>query len=430
MDFRATPTDIELTAIGCALNNRDAATALVELTPDQMATSNGADILAAMQYMADQHMIIDLVTVDAQTGGRFTAYLTDAANAGYMPSNHAAYIEKLKDQANKRRIINASHELVNALADATIDTNDAVDEFKAKIAALSDTNNRTITAYQATMALVNGFDKKEQRRAWTGISALDAQLSGIFGGKLMVVGARPGTGKSALALSAAMASQHNGTVLFCSYEMAPDEIMGRALANLSGVDSSKIALRKLHADDYPVMAPHYNTAARMDICFTTKARTPAKVRTEALKVAQDKGLALIVIDYLQLMNSGRKAESRRVEVGQISNALKALALELDVPIMALSQLNRQSEAKADREPDLADLRESGDIEQDADIIVLMYQPRDNESREEMLNDMGYKTVRLMLGKNRQGQIGQRIDTVFDGAHMKFLRMSEVLGDET
>lgn len=427
MQFNATPTDVELTVIGCALNSHEAAMAVVELTPDQMATPTGADVLAAMQYMADQHITIDLVTVDAQTGSQHTQYLVSAASAGYMPSNHAAYIEKLKDQANKRKIINASHELVNALADATIDTNDAVDEFKAKIASLADTNNRTMSAYEATMALVNGFDKQEQRRAWTGISALDAYLGGVFGGKLMVIGARPGTGKSALALSAAMATQSKGTVLFCSYEMAPDEIMGRAMASLSGVDSRRIALRKLHIDDYTTMAPHYNTASRMDIRFTTTARTPAKVRTEALKAAKDKGLSLIVIDYLQLMTSGRRAESRRVEVGQISNALKALALEMDVPVMALSQLNRQSEAKADREPDLADLRESGDIEQDADIIVLMYQPRDNDEREQQLNGKGYKTVRMMLGKNRQGQTGQRIDTVFDGAHMKFLRMSEVLG---
>ena len=426
MFYDQKPTDLEKAVIGCALNDREALAEVIALTTDQMVTPTGAEILTAMQYMADNDMTIDLVTVDAQTKSQYTSFLVDATQAGAISANYAAYIEALKDSAKRRKIIAASHELVNNLSEATVDIDDAVDEFKAKIETLASSNNRTVSALEATMALVNGFDKKDERRALTGVSALDAQLGGLFGGKLIVIGARPGTGKSALALSAAMATQNNGSVLFCSYEMNPDEIMGRALANLSGVNSRNIALKHLSANDYAELGKHYETASRMDIRFTTTARTPATVRTEALKMAKYGNLRLIVIDYLQLMSSGRRAESRRVEVGQISNALKALALEINVPIIALSQLNRQSETKADREPDLSDLRESGDIEQDADIIVLLYQPKDGNDENE-LNAKGLKTVRMLIGKNRQGQVGQRIDAAFDGQRMKFLRMSEARG---
>ena len=141
---------------------------------------------------------------------------------------------------------------------------------------------------------------------------------------------------------------------------------------------------------------------------------------------QKKGnLRLIVIDYLQLMVSGRKAESRRVEVGQISRALKQLSMELDVPVLALSQLNRVSEGSPSRVPTMSEMRESGDIEQDADAIVLMYQLPDG-AFVDTCEAQGYKPIRILLDKNRQGKSGVAIDTAFDGATMTFISKSAVM----
>ena len=159
MFYDQKPTDLEKAVIGCALNDREAAAEVIALTTDQMATPTGAEILTAMQYMADNDMTIDLVTVDAQTKSQYTSFLVDATQAGAISANYAAYIEALKESAIRRKIISATHELVNNLSVATVDISDAVDEFKAKIETLASSNNRTVSALEATMALVNGFDK-------------------------------------------------------------------------------------------------------------------------------------------------------------------------------------------------------------------------------------------------------------------------------
>ena len=140
-----------------------------------------------------------------------------------------------------------------------------------------------------------------------------------------------------------------------------------------------------------------------------------------------KNLRLIVIDYLQLMSSGRRAESRRVEVGQISRALKQLSIELNVPVLALSQLNRVSEGSARRVPTMSEMRESGDIEQDADAIVLMYQiPNESDPFVQTCSSFEYKPIRILLDKNRQGRSGLAIDTAFDGSTMTFISKSAVM----
>ena len=169
------------------------------------------------------------------------------------------------------------------------------------------------------------------------------------------------------------------------------------------------------------LAQYYAEAGRLPIWFGVNAATPEKVRSEALRMQKNGSLRLIVVDYLQLMVSGRKAESRRVEVGQISRALKQLSMELDVPVLALSQLNRVSEGSPSRVPTMSEMRESGDIEQDADAIVLMYQTTDDFA--EVCEGQGYKSVRLLLDKNRQGKSGIAIDTAFDGTSMTFISKS-------
>jgi replicative DNA helicase len=202
------------------------------------------------------------------------------------------------------------------------------------------------------------------------------------------------------------------------------------VANLSGVDSQSIAYRKLGIVEYDQIYPAISGAAGFNIVFRPDANTPGKIRAEAIRQKKDGDLALIVVDYLQQMSSGMRAESRRVEVGQISRALKQLAMETGVPVLALSQLNRQSEGTASKAPTMAEMRESGDIEQDADVIILMHVPATREDHVEQIKEMGQACVRMTLEKNRQGKSGQVIDVAFDGARMLFRRVRDVIGGQT
>jgi len=245
----------------------------------------------------------------------------------------------------------------------------------------------------------------------------------MSGGRLYVVGARPATGKTALAISAAFNTSAWGTVLFCSYEMQPSEIMGRILARLSKVNSQDISYRTLNQQQMDKLVNQFDAAGKLPIRFGVNCHTPERVRAEALRI---KDLRLIVIDYLQLMSSGRRAESRRVEVGQISRSLKQLSIELNVPVLALSQLNRNSEGSA-KPPTMSEMRESGDIEQDADAIVLMYQiPNESDPFVQTCSSLEYKPIRILLDKNRQGKSGLAIDTAFDGNTMTFISKSAVM----
>jgi replicative DNA helicase len=208
--------------------------------------------------------------------------------------------------------------------------------------------------------------------------------------------------------------------------MSDTEIIGRAVAHLSGLDSGKIAENNLATDDKASLGACYSDLGQRDIFFAERTDTPEKIRIEALRMKRNGGLSAVIVDYLQLMRSGEKSESRRVEVGYISRNLKLLALELDCPVIALSQLNRASTMTASKVPSMAELRESGDIEQDADLIVLMYTPPDEPELSDSFEATGLKLVRFLIEKNRNGRAGAAVDTAFDGSKMRFMRVSEAL----
>lgn len=420
---------LEKYALGCAMENVQALEAFLALSPDELETGRGQELHAAMAQLKGKGSAVNLVTMDHQTDGKHTQYLIGAGTCAPSPSLYGEYIKGLRDKASRRRIAAAAGKLHRDITVAAVDPDEAVGDMMAVLNRESASRTSTVSAAQATMSLLEMLEKKpDGRRAYFGISRLDELLGGVFGGKLVVVGARPTAGKSALALNAAMATQSRGHVLFCSFEMSPEEIIGRALAQLSGVNAQKIAYRDLSREDMAKLGAHCNESYGMDIHITTKANTPSKVRCEAIRLNRDGKLGLIVIDYLQLMSSGRRAESRRVEVGQISRELKALAMELDVPVLALSQLNRLSEGTVSKVPTMAEMRESGDIEQDADVVLLMYLPPENQREPHIreIRDAGMACVRIILEKNRQGQSGFTTETAFDGAGMRFLKVSEVV----
>jgi replicative DNA helicase len=421
MNFNTTPYQ---EALGCALNDTRAAENVAGLDTSDFESETDKAILSAIKSLSADRQPITLITVDTATGGQYTAYLVTITAAAYMPSLIDTYISAIKDKSKRRKIKAAASELYNAAQDSDKSLDELTAEFAHRIDALAEIDGGTVSAWDAVFALINEIDKKDDNKGVIGIPLLDQALGGMSGGRLYVVGARPATGKTALAISAAFNTAAYGDVLFCSYEMQPSEIMGRILARLSKVNSQDISYRTLTNEQIERLGGYYATAGNLPIKFGINCSTPERVRAEALRM--QKKLKLIVIDYLQLMSSGRKAESRRVEVGQISRALKQLSIELNVPVLALSQLNRASEEKASRAPTMSEMRESGDIEQDADAIVLMYQLPEDDAFSVVCETAGHKPVRILLDKNRQGKSGLAIDTAFDGNTMTFISKSAVM----
>lgn len=411
--------------LGCAMLDARAADKVLTLDIGDFDNERDKAVFAAMRVLRGEGKAVTLITLDEATGGQYTKYLIEISTGIGTTVLVDQYIRALRDTSKRKSLRAAATELYNAASDITKSIDEMTAEFTHRVDGIAAVEGGTVSARDAVMSLITGFERTGDGSALTGIPLLDQSLGGLHGGRLYVIGARPATGKTALAISAAFNSCAYGDVLFCSYEMQPSEIMGRVLARMARVNSQDISYKTLNAAQLTRLAQYYAQAGRLPIWFGINAATPEKVRTEALRM--QKNLRLIVIDYLQLMSSGRRAESRRVEVGQISRALKQLSIELNVPVLALSQLNRVSEGSASRVPTMSEMRESGDIEQDADAIVLMYQLPDKDGAfVDTCEAQGYKPIRILLDKNRQGKSGVAIDTAFDGATMTFISKSAVM----
>jgi replicative DNA helicase len=412
-------------ALGCAILDTIAVDKVLTLDANDFDNERDRAILSAMRSIRAERKTVSLVSLDAATGGQYTDYLIEISTGVATTKLVDEHIRNIKDSSKRRAIRAAATELFNAADDMSKSLDELTAEFAHRVDSLAQVETGVVSANDALHVLVNELDSNDTGKAMTGIPMLDQALGGMHGGRLYVIGARPATGKTALAISAAYNTCPSGEVLFCSYEMQPSEIMGRIMARLSRVNSQDISYKTLTNEQMGRLVDYYNEASRLPIWFGVNTYTPDKVRAEALRM---KTLKLIVIDYLQLMSSGRKAESRRVEVGHISRALKQLSIELNEPVLALSQMNRVSEGSPNRAPTMSEMRESGDIEQDAEAIILMYQLAEKSSDfADACAEQDIKPVRILLDKNRQGQSGVAIDTAFDGSTMTFISKSAVMG---
>jgi replicative DNA helicase len=240
----------------------------------------------------------------------------------------------------------------------------------------------------------------------TGFHRLDRMTAGLKGSELIIVAGRPGMGKTAFALNVALngcAARGEAVAVF-SLEMAKEELARRLLCSEARVDGGRMRTGMLSRDDWTRLTSAAGTLTNLKLFIDdTPAISITELRGKARRLKSEHGLGLVVIDYLQLMRAGSKVESREKEISEISRSLKALAKELDIPVMALSQLNRGVETRAgkDKRPQMADLRESGAIEQDADVILFIY-------REEFYNrdDPELRGLaEIIIGKQRAGPVG-------------------------
>lgn len=378
---------------------------------------------------------VDLITVseelenhnELEEAGGF-AYLGELAKNTPSSANVVAYSEIIRERAVTRQLIGVAHEIAEiGYNPEGRDSTDILDLAESKVFEIAEKRTGANEGPQNVESVLGKtIDRLEAliktNKEVTGVSSgytdLDKKTSGLQPSDLIIVAARPSMGKTTFAMNLcenAMLMEEKPVLVF-SLEMPAEQIMMRMLASLSRVDQTKIRTAQLDDEDWARIS---NTMAMLkdkDNLFVddSSGLTPMEVRTRARKLARDRGgISMIMVDYLQLMRVPSLSDNRTLEIAEISRSLKALAKELKVPVVALSQLNRGLEQRADKRPINSDLRESGSIEQDADLIMFIY-------RDEVYNEnTELKGVsEIILGKQRNGPIGT-IRLTFQGQFSRF-----------
>jgi len=404
--------EAESSILGSILIDKDAIYAVAELLrPDHFYHPGHEKIFAAMLDLYEERAPIDLVTIAerlkkqkvlSKVGGR--AYLAKLANQVPTSSHAESYAKIVKDLASKRELIGAASIINQVAFDEGLDANEALDKAERAVFSLSQKYLRGIPI-SLREALAASFDRLDElqkqgdglRGVPTGFNDLDNLLAGLQRGNLVILAARPGVGKSAFALNMA---RHNSVdkktpVCFFSLEMSKEELVDRLLVRQADIDSWRMKTGKLNDTDFSKLSDAMGILAEAPLYLDdTPALTILEIRAKARRLQVDADLKLIIVDYLQLVQ-GRHLENRVQEVAEISQGLKSLAKELGVPVLALSQLSRAVEVRGGARPRLADLRESGSIEQDADVVIFLY--REDEENPE--------TITCEVAKHRNGPTG-------------------------
>lgn len=373
----------------------------------------------------------DLPILDAETACDFqdTSYLVALMQQGFNVSAVRQYEALLAQAAKRRTMLNVAQTLIadapNPAADA-----DALEADALKQLQTSDTAAESTPLKDALIALYDKMQQGDQGRLYTGIADLDAMTGGFADSQLIYLAARPGVGKTAIGLSmASYIATHSGDVLVVSLEMDATEIAARALAAESGVDLEHIVTGKLTTEEWLKSSQVVGAMSQTKLHITCRASTPLQVRREAVRLKARGDLKLIVIDYVQLMHSDTRCNSRYEEITAISRDLKQLAMDLHIPVLSMCQLNRQSErgfGRAKRtEPIMADARDSGALEQDANLFLILHEPDEPEDQNSpdfqlfhLCRVNGYRWQKLKVEKNRQGRTGV-INLGFDKPHMRY-----------
>ena len=414
--------------------------ALTELRSDDFYRPMNKSLFEIMHDMYDRSMPIDSITlIDylnsesklQEVGGE--AYILELMGQTLSLVNWQHHASIVRRDAMLREIIGATNQINQLAYNAPTDTKEVVE--RAESMLLSVTDREVKNAYKPLNDfLIEAFNEaKEVCEAGgvaagvpTGYPSLDRMLMGLREGQLVIIGARPAVGKTSFALNLALNAASEGyTVAFFSLEMSGKEIAQRFICAHAQVSMSNFRTGKISPQEWANIGQAAEDLSRLDILIDdTPGITVTEIRAKARRMLHNKEKAIIILDYLQLVSppAGRRAESRTVEVSEMSRALKIMAKELSVPVISLSQLSRAVESRTGKRPQLSDLRESGSIEQDADIV--MFLDRSSNEQEAGREDRPPEGItRIIVAKNRSGPIGD-VDLVFLAASTKFYELNE------
>jgi replicative DNA helicase len=417
--------EAEESVLGAMLIDKDAVIAVAEfLLPEDFYDERLRDIYQACLDLYEDRTPIDVLTVTDKLKKRKTikevggsSYLADLANKVPTAAHVEHYGRIVKDTATKRSLMSAATRLVEVSMDDSLAANEALDKAESEIFSLSQKSlSKTFTSVRETLA--ESFDRLDElhksgagiRGVPTGFPDLDDALAGLQKSNLVILAARPGVGKTSLAMNIAqyVAVELKRPVGFFSLEMSREELVDRLLVAQADIDAWKLKTGKLSEDDFTKLSNAMGVLAEAPLFIDdTPGLSILEMRTKARRLQVENGLDLLVVDYLQLAHS-RNLENRVQEVSEISQGLKNLARELKIPVFALSQLSRAVETRGGNKPQLSDLRDSGGIEQDADVVMFLWR-EDADNNENMMLD---------IAKHRNGPL-RSVPLHFKGDRIRF-----------
>lgn len=412
--------EAEQSVLGAMLNDEESvAVALENLSADDFYRAENKEVFSAMLSLFEQNKPIDVVTVcDALSQKQVldtigsSEFIANLAISIQTTANIKYYVDIIKEKALLRNLIDASGQISRLSYEAT-DSPAAIAETAEKLifdvlqGKMSKSFSKMSDVIQKNFARLEELQGMNLRITGleTGFSHLDYILSGLQKGTLNILAARPGIGKTSFALNIAkhVAIKNKIPVAVFSLEMSEEELTNRIISSQAMVDSERLKTGRLDASDWERLMQAAVPMSEAPLYIDdTSMISVTEIRSKCRRLKLEQGLGLIIVDYLQLMQGKGRSESRQQEVSEMSRSLKILAKELEVPVLTLSQLSRSIETRTDKTPVLSDLRESGAIEQDADVVMFLHKPETEEEQEEGANSM----AELIIAKHRSGSTGR------------------------
>jgi replicative DNA helicase len=414
------------------LDNSTLLDVLELLRPEDFYRTAHQTIFAAIESLFSKAEPVDLITLTnilrdnselEKVGG--AAYLARIVDTVPSAINVTHYARMVRDKSALRRLIAKAGEITQRCYEEAGEFDQVLDFAEGAVFEISENKHRA-AFHPLNKIIESNIDALEERQGNralitgipTGFTLLDHKTSGLQGSDLIILAARPAMGKTALALNIARnaAFESNVPVAIFSLEMSKEQLSMRMLCSEARVDSSRVRSGFLNPEDWHRLTNAAGTLSEAPIFIDDSPDiSTTSIRTKCRRLKMDKDLGLVIIDYLQLMRSRHESERRDLEISDISRSLKLLAKELNVPVLALSQLNRKLEERSDKRPQLSDLRESGALEQDADVVAFIYRDEVYNKDE---NNPNRGAAEIILSKQRNGPTGV-VPLTFLGAYTRF-----------
>jgi replicative DNA helicase len=426
--------EAEQAILGAVLLDKSALYAVTErLVPEDFYRASHQKIFSAMLELAERHEPIDLITITAELQDRKeldeiggVSYLSDLANAVPTSANADYYAQIVEEKAVLRRLIRVATQIASSGYTAAEDVDELIGDAEKKILELSSrkTKGDFIPIKDVLMETFEKIEYLYNSRGGTsgipsGYSDLDRMTSGFQRSDLIILAARPSVGKTAFALNVAqnVAIRAKETVAIFSLEMSAAQLVQRMICAEANIDAHKLRTGMLEEADWEKLTMGISALSQAPIYIDdTPGITVTDIRSKCRRLQAEKGLGMILIDYMQLIQGRGRGDNRQQEISEISRTLKMIARELNVPVISLSQLSRAVEQRQDKRPMMSDLRESGSIEQDADIVAFLYRDDYYNPETEKKN-----IIEILIAKQRNGPTG-KVELVFLKNYNKFVNL--------
>ncbi len=433
--------EAEKAVIGCILqDNKALSSAAEQIKADDFYFDANREIFSVSIELFNENVPVDIVTVSDRltrydkldaVGG--IPYLASLATSISTTENASYYAEIIAEKAILRRLSGAATAINTLAVSGESETDNVLEQAEQIIFDIAEGRDKSdivpvsdiiMSTYEDMVE--NASNPNKLTGLATGFDELNRRCGGFHGGEFILIAGRPGMGKSSFAVNIAehVAINDKKTVAIFNLEMPKESILKRILCSQALIDSSKILTGKFEGEDWARLGRNLDRIAAAPMYIDDSSLvTVSEIRAKCHRLKRTKGLSLVVIDYLQLMKGSGRTDSRQQEISEISRSLKVMAKELEVPVVALSQLSRAVEARQDKRPMLSDIRESGSIEQDADMVVFLYRDEYYNPDTEDKN-----TAEVILAKHRAGETGM-FKLGWQGKYTKFINIDYRAGEE-